>query len=45
MTSKEQTKTNTQANFVEREYKEVPGGVLDDLGFYMTPNGSKNKSN
>ena len=37
MKTKEQTKTDTQT---DREFREVPGGVHDDFGFYTTPNGS-----
>ena len=41
MTTKEQSNTGNHKQFIEREFKEVNGGVWDDLGFYTTPNGSK----
>lgn len=30
-----------KANFIAKEFAEVPGGRLDELNFYHTPNGSK----
>jgi hypothetical protein len=42
MTTKQQNKTENKKDFINRDFKEVEGGFYDELGFYMTPNGSNN---